>query len=90
LTIFLWRQWLAIKDVQSFNYSRLVSHLCAQPKYGRTSGHWNAPAGVDVGFLLGDLVDAAALSRWERINADGSRVVIVLRPASVTGRQQVR
>jgi hypothetical protein len=25
-----------------------------------------------------------------RINADGSRVVIVLRPASVTGRQQVR
>jgi len=24
------------------------------------------------------------------INADGSRVVIVLRPASMTGRQQVR
>jgi hypothetical protein len=33
---------------------------------------------------------AEATARWERINADGSRVVIVLRPVSVTGREQVR
>jgi PPOX class probable F420-dependent enzyme len=31
-----------------------------------------------------------ATARWNRINADGSRVVIILRPARVTGRQQVR
>ncbi len=33
---------------------------------------------------------AEATARWDRINADGSRVVILLRPARVTGRQQVR
>lgn len=31
-----------------------------------------------------------ASARWARINADGSRVVILLRPARVTGRHQVR
>jgi hypothetical protein len=31
-----------------------------------------------------------ATARWNRINADGSRVVIVVRPARATGRQQVR
>jgi PPOX class probable F420-dependent enzyme len=41
-------------------------------------------------LLLAYLHPAEAAARWERINADGSRVVIVLRPASVTGRQQVR
>jgi hypothetical protein len=30
-----------------------------------------------------------ATARWERINADGSRVVIVQRPVSVTGPEQV-
>jgi hypothetical protein len=33
---------------------------------------------------------AEATARWERINAGGSRVVIVLRPVSVTGRRQVK
>ena len=41
-------------------------------------------------LLLAYMHPAEAAARWERINADGSRVVIVLRPASVTGRQQVR
>src|SRR5437773_8989515 len=41
-------------------------------------------------LLLAYMHPAEATARWERINADGSRVVIVLRPASVTGRQQVR
>ena len=33
---------------------------------------------------------AEATARWNRINADGSRVVILLRPARLTGRQQVK
>jgi PPOX class probable F420-dependent enzyme len=41
-------------------------------------------------LLLAYMHPAEAAARWERINADGSRVVIILRPASVTGRQQVR
>jgi hypothetical protein len=41
-------------------------------------------------LLLAYMHSAEAATRWEQINADGSRVVIVLRPASVTGRQQVR
>ena len=41
-------------------------------------------------LLLAYMHSAEAATRWERINADGSRVVIVLRPASMTGRQQVR
>ena len=47
-------------------------------------------AGLTWPLLLGYMPPAEATARWERINADGSRVVIVLRPASVTGRQQVR
>jgi len=31
-----------------------------------------------------------AATRWSRINADGSRVVIILRPARIAGREQVR
>src|ERR1700722_3924688 len=31
-----------------------------------------------------------AAARWARINADGSRVVIAIRPARVTGREHVR
>jgi hypothetical protein len=41
-------------------------------------------------LLLAYLHPAEATARWERINADGSRVVIILRPASVSGRQQIR
>jgi hypothetical protein len=41
-------------------------------------------------LLLAYLHPAEAAARWERINADGSRVVIMLRPVSVTGRQQVK
>lgn len=31
-----------------------------------------------------------AATRWARINADGSRVVIVIRPARMAGREHVR
>ena len=41
-------------------------------------------------LLLAYMNPAEAAARWERINADGSRVVIVLRPVSVTGREQVK
>ena len=41
-------------------------------------------------LLLAYMHPAEAAARWERINADGSRVVIVLGPVSVTGRQQVK
>jgi PPOX class probable F420-dependent enzyme len=41
-------------------------------------------------LLLAYLHPAEATARWGRINADGSRVVIILRPASVSGRQQIR
>jgi PPOX class probable F420-dependent enzyme len=41
-------------------------------------------------LLLAYMHPAEAAARWERIDADGSRVVIVLRPVSVTGRQQVK
>ena len=41
-------------------------------------------------LLLAYMHPAEAAARWERINADGSRVVIVLRPMSVTGREQVK
>jgi hypothetical protein len=41
-------------------------------------------------LLLAYMHPAEATARWERINADGSRVVIVLRPVSVTGREQVK
>ena len=37
---------------------------------------------------MDDQVADEYLTLW--INADGSRVVIVLRPVSVTGRQQVK
>ena len=33
-------------------------------------------------LLLAYMHSAEAATRWERINADGSRVVMVLRPAS--------
>jgi hypothetical protein len=42
-------------------------------------------------LLLAYMHPAEATARWARIiNADGSRVVIVLRPVSVTGREQVK
>lgn len=41
-------------------------------------------------LLLAYMHPAEASVRWERINADGSRVVIVLRPVSVTSGQQVK
>jgi PPOX class probable F420-dependent enzyme len=41
-------------------------------------------------LLLAYLHPQEAATRWDRINADGSRVVIVLRPARIAGRQQVR
>ena len=41
-------------------------------------------------LLLAYMHPTEATARWERINADGSRVVIVLRPVSVTGREQVK
>jgi hypothetical protein len=41
-------------------------------------------------LLLAYLPPDEATARWDRINADGSRVVIVVRPARVAGRQQVR
>ena len=41
-------------------------------------------------LLLAYMPPDEATARWNRINADGSRVVILLRPARVAGRQQVR
>lgn len=41
-------------------------------------------------LLLAYLHADEATARWDRINADGSRVVILLRPARVTGRQHVK
>jgi hypothetical protein len=41
-------------------------------------------------LLLAYMHPAEATARWERINADGSRVLIVLRPASMIGREQVK
>ena len=41
-------------------------------------------------LLLAYLHPDEAAARWDRINADGSRVVILMRPARVTGRQQVK
>jgi PPOX class probable F420-dependent enzyme len=41
-------------------------------------------------LLLAYLPPDEATARWNRINADGSRVVILLRPARVAGREQVR
>jgi hypothetical protein len=41
-------------------------------------------------LLLAYMHPPEASARGERINADGSCVVIVLRPVSVTGRQQVK
>ena len=41
-------------------------------------------------LLLAYLHPDEAAARWNRINADGSRVVILLRPARVVSREQVR
>jgi hypothetical protein len=41
-------------------------------------------------LLLAYMHREEAAARWNRINADGSRVVIILRPTRVTGRQRVR
>jgi PPOX class probable F420-dependent enzyme len=41
-------------------------------------------------LLLAYLHPDEAAARWDRINADGSRVVILMRPARVSGRQQVK
>jgi PPOX class probable F420-dependent enzyme len=41
-------------------------------------------------LLLAYMYPEEATARWNRINADGSRVVIILRPTRVTGRQHVR
>jgi PPOX class probable F420-dependent enzyme len=41
-------------------------------------------------LLLKYLQADEATARWSRINADGSRVVILLRPARLAGREQVR
>jgi PPOX class probable F420-dependent enzyme len=41
-------------------------------------------------LLLAYLHADEAAARWERINADGARVVILLRPARLAGRQQVK
>jgi len=41
-------------------------------------------------LLLAYLHREEAATRWSRINADGSRVVIILRPARIAGREQVR
>jgi PPOX class probable F420-dependent enzyme len=41
-------------------------------------------------LLLAYLHPDEAAARWARINADGSRVVIMITPAHVAGRQQVR
>ena len=41
-------------------------------------------------LLLAYLPPDEAAVRWDRINAGGSRVVIIVRPKRVAGRQQVR
>lgn len=41
-------------------------------------------------LLLAYLHPDEATARWARINADGSRVVIMITPARIVGRQQVR
>lgn len=41
-------------------------------------------------LLLAYLHPDEAATRWARINADGSRVVIMITPERVTGRQNVR
>ncbi len=41
-------------------------------------------------LLLYDLPPDEATARWNRINADGSRVVIVLRPDRLGGRERAR
>jgi hypothetical protein len=41
-------------------------------------------------LLLAYLHPDEAAARWARINADGSRVVIVITPTRVAGRQHVR
>ena len=41
-------------------------------------------------LLLAYLHPDEAAARWARINADGSRVVIMITPARIVGRQQVR
>ena len=41
-------------------------------------------------LLLAYLHPDEAAARWDRINAGGSRVVILMRPARVTGRQHVK
>jgi hypothetical protein len=41
-------------------------------------------------LLLAYMHPEEATARWDRINADGSRVIIILRPTRMTGRQQVR
>jgi PPOX class probable F420-dependent enzyme len=41
-------------------------------------------------LLLAYMHPDEATARWNRINADGSRAVIILRPARVAGRQHVR
>ena len=41
-------------------------------------------------LLLAYLHPDEAAARWNRINADGSRVIILLRPARVVSREQVR
>jgi len=41
-------------------------------------------------LLLAYLHPDEAASRWARINADGSRVVILITPERIAGRQQVR
>ena len=41
-------------------------------------------------LLLAYLHREEAATRWSRINADGSRVVIILRPARMADRGQVR
>jgi len=41
-------------------------------------------------LLLAYLHREETATRWARINADGSRVVTILRPARIAGREQVR
>ena len=41
-------------------------------------------------LLLAYMPPEEATARWNRINADGSRVIIIMRPTRVTGRQQFR
>jgi hypothetical protein len=41
-------------------------------------------------LLLAYLHPGEAAARWKRINADGSRIVLLITPDRIAGRQQVR